>query len=102
MGIGDFSFSARRVEDPPPSSNKRIGAEATLQVADVVRGSKRPRAIDIRSPCDFCHKPGHLADNSWVKFPEKKRSYNERGRRPNAPPLPLNNISTASLQAMIS
>jgi hypothetical protein len=63
---------------------------------------KRPRAIDNRSSCAFCSKPGHLAENCWVKFPDKKRSCNARGRGPCAPTLPLNNITTTSLQAMIS
>ncbi len=84
------------------SSNKGLASDAALQVAEVVRGTKRPRAIDSRPPCELCHKPGHLAENCWTKFPQKKKSYNERGRRPNAPPLPLNNIPAASLQAMIS
>ncbi len=97
-----FFSDSRESKTPPSSSKKRSGAEATLHVVEVVRGSNRPRAIDNRPPCEFCHKPGHLADNCWAKIPEKKRSYNERGRRPNAAPLSLNNISTASLQAMIS
>jgi hypothetical protein len=37
-----------------------------------------------------------------VKFPDKKRSYNARRRGPFAPTLYLNNITTASHQAMIS
>jgi hypothetical protein len=99
----DVLFSDSReskIPNPPPT--KRLATDAALQVAEVVKGPKRPRGIDNRPPCAFCHKPGHLAENCWGKFPEKRRSYNERGRRPNAPPLPLNNITTASLQAMIS
>ncbi len=85
-----------------PSSNKRHASDAALQVAEVVKRSKRPRAIDNRPPCEFCHKPGHLAENCWEKFPHKKSLYNNRGSRPNAPPLPLNNITADSLQAVIS
>ncbi len=96
----DVIFSdSRESKTLTPPSNKRQATEAALQVAEVVRGHKRPRAIDNRPPCAFCSKPGHLAENCWVKFPDRKRSYNARGREPT---LPLNNITTASLQAMIS
>ncbi len=99
----DVIFSdSRESKTPNPPPNKRLAAEATLQVTEVVKGPNRPRAIDNRPPSAFCHKPGHLAENCWSKFPEKKRSYNDRVSRPNAPPIPLNNITTASLQAMIS
>jgi len=99
----DVLFSdSREMKTPPPPSNKRLATDAALQVAEVVRGHKRPRGIDNRPPCAFCSKPGHLAENCWVKFPEKKRAYNSRRRGPSTPPLPLNNITTASLQAMIS
>ena len=99
----DVLFSDSRESKTPNSSpNKRLATNAALQVAEVVKGPKRPRAIDNRPPCAFCHKPGHLAENCWSKFPNKRKSYNDRGSRPNAPPLPLNNITTASLQAMIS
>jgi hypothetical protein len=37
-----------------------------------------------------------------MKFADKKRAYNSRGRGPSAPPISLNNITPASLQAMIS
>jgi hypothetical protein len=93
---------SRELKIPPPPSNKRLATDAALQVAEVARGSKRPRAIDNHPPCAFCSKPEYLAENFWVKFPDKKRAYNSRGRGPSAPPLPLNNITTASLQAMIS
>ena len=99
----DVLFSdSRESKTLTPPSKKRLATEAALQVAEVVRGPKRPRAIDNRPPCAFCSKPGHLAENCWVKFPDKKRSYNARGRGPSAPTLPLNNITTASLQALIS
>ena len=99
----DVLFSdSRESKTPNPPPNKRLAAKASLQVAEVVKGPKRPRAIDNRPSCAFCHKPGHLAENYWSKFPDKRRSYNDRGCRPNAPPLPLNNNTTASLQAMIS
>ena len=99
----DVLFSdSKESKTPNQSSHKRPAHEAALQVAEVFKGPKKPRAIDNRPPCAFCHKPGHLAEVCWSQFPEKRRSYNERGRRPNAPPLPLNNITTASLQAMIS
>ena len=99
----DVLFSdSKESKTPNQSSHKRPAHEAALQMAEVVKGPKKPRAIDNRPPCAFCHKPGHLAEVCWSQFPEKRRSYNERGRRPNAPPLPLNNITTASLQAMIS
>ena len=98
----DVLFSDSRESKNPIPPPKRQATEAALQVAEVVKRPKRPRAIDNRPPCAFCHKPGHLAENCWTQFPEKRRSYNDRGSRPNAPPLPLNNITTASLQAMIS
>jgi hypothetical protein len=99
----DVLFSDSRESKIPNSTpNKRLAPEAALQVVETAKGPKRPRAIDNRPPCDFCHKPGHLAENCWSKFPDKRRSYNDRGSRPKAPPLPLNNITTASLQAMIS
>ena len=99
----DVLFSdSRELKNPPTPSNKRLATETALQVAEVVRGPKRPRAIDDRPPCAFCSKPGHLAEKCWVKFPDKKNYYNARGRGPSAPTLPLNNITTASLQAMIS
>jgi hypothetical protein len=96
-----FSDSGE-LKNPPPPDNKRLATEAALQVAKVVRGPKRPRAIDNRPSCAFCSKPGHLAENCWVKFPDKKRSCNAIERGPCAPTLPLNNITTTSLQAMIS
>jgi hypothetical protein len=99
----DVLFSdSKELKIPPLPSNKKQATDAALQVAEVVRVPKRPRAIDNRPPCAFCSKPGHLAENCWLKFPDKKRAYNSRGRGPSAPPLPLNNITTASLQAMIS
>jgi len=99
----DVLFSdSSELKTPPPPSKRRLATEATLQVAEVIRGAKRTRAIDNRPPCAFCSTPGHLAENCWVQFPDKKWSYNARGRGPSTPTLPLNNITTASLQAMIS
>jgi hypothetical protein len=55
----DVVFSdSRESKTHTPPSNKRLATEAALQVAEVVRGSKRPRAIDNRPPCAFCSKPG--------------------------------------------
>ena len=69
-----FSDS-KELKIPPPPSNKRQATDAALRVAGVVKGPKIPRAIDNRPPCAFCsNKPGHLAENCWVKFPEKKRA----------------------------
>jgi len=99
----DVLFSdSKELKTYNPPSTKRPAPDAALQVTEVVKGPKRPRAIDNRPPCAFCHKPGHLAENCWVQFPQKKRSYNGRGSRSSAPPLPLNNITAESLQAMIS
>ena len=73
LHIQDVSFSdSRESKTPPPPYNKRLATEASLQVAEVVRGPKRPRAIDNRPPCAFCSKTGHLAENCWVKFPDKR------------------------------
>jgi hypothetical protein len=37
-----------------------------------------------------------------VKFPDKKKAFNARGRGPAQPALSLNNVTTESLQAMIA
>ena len=66
----DVLFSdSRESKTPNPPLNKRLSTEATLHVAEVVKGPKRPRAIDNRPPCAFCHKPNHLAENRWSKKP---------------------------------
>ena len=99
----DVLFSdSKELKTYNPPSTKRPAPATVLQVTEVVKGPKRPRAIDNRPPCAFCHKPGHLAENCWEQFPQKKRSYSGRGSRSNAPPLPLNHITAESLQAMIS
>jgi hypothetical protein len=37
-----------------------------------------------------------------MKYPDKKKSYHAKGRGPSQPALPLNNVTTASIQAMLS
>jgi hypothetical protein len=37
-----------------------------------------------------------------MKYPDKKKSYHSKGRGPSQPALSLNNITAASLQAMLS
>jgi hypothetical protein len=43
-----------------------------------------------------------LIDACWLKQPEKKKAFHSKGRGPPGYILPLNNITTSSLQAMIS
>jgi hypothetical protein len=86
----------------PTPSNKRPAFEAPLQVAEVVGDFKKSRKVDNRPLCTHCSKPGHSIDSCWIKYPEKKRSYHAKGRGPSQPALSLNNVSTASLQAMLS
>ncbi len=65
-------------------------------------GHKKGWTLDNRPLCSFCSKPGYLVDACWLKHSEKKRSYHAKGRGLPRPTLPLNNITTSSLQAMIS
>jgi hypothetical protein len=58
--------------------------------------------VDNRPLFSFCCKPGHLIDDCWLKHPEKKKAFHSRGRGPPRAVLSLNNITTSSLQAMIS
>ena len=58
--------------------------------------------MDNRSLCSFCSKPGHLINACLLKQHEKKKAFHLRGRGPPGAVLPLNNITTSSLQAMIS
>jgi hypothetical protein len=83
-------------------SNKRPSTEAAIQVAEVVGGHKKGRKMDNLPFCSFCSKPRHLIDACWLKHPEKKKAFHSRGRGPPGAVLPLNNITTSSLQAMIS
>jgi hypothetical protein len=87
---------------PSTLSNKRPATEAAIQVAEVVGGHKRGRKVGNRPLCSFCSKPRHLIDTCWLKHPEKKKDFHSRGRGPPRPFLPLNNITTSYLQAMIS
>ena len=80
--------------------NKRQDTDASLQVAEVVDGSKR-RYIDTRPFCSHCHKPGHLIDSCWMETPDKKRAFKSKKGGPSQPNLSLNIIPTASLQAML-
>ena len=86
----------------PNTSNKRVATEA-LQAAEVDVGSRRnKRKLDNRPPCSHCHKPGHSIDSCWEKYQDKKRAYNARGRALPQSVLPLTNITSESLQAMLS
>jgi hypothetical protein len=86
----------------PNTSNKRPATEA-LQAAEVETSIRRnKRKLDNRLPCSHCHKPGHSIDSCWEKYPDKKRAYNARGRGPPQSVLPLNNITSESLQSMLS
>jgi hypothetical protein len=87
---------------PPTSSNKRLATEVAIQVAEVIGGHKKGRKVDNRHLCSFCSTPGHLIDACWLKHLEKKKAFHTRGRGPPGAVLPLNNITTSSLQAMIS
>jgi hypothetical protein len=58
--------------------------------------------VDNRPLCSFCSKPGHLIDACWLKHHEKKKVFHSRGRGPPGAVIPLNTITTSSLQAMIS
>jgi hypothetical protein len=82
--------------------NKRPSTEATIQVAEVVGGHKKNRKMDNRPLCFLCSKMGHLIDACSLKHPEKKKAFYSRGRGPPGAVLPLNKITTSSLQAMIS
>ena len=86
----------------PNTSNKRVATEA-LHAAEVeVGGRRNKRKLDNRPSCSHCHKSGHSIDSCWEKYPDKKRAYNARGRAPPQLVLPLTNITTESLQAMLS
>jgi hypothetical protein len=87
---------------PSTPSNKRLATEAAIQVAEDVGGHKKGRKVDNRPLCSFCSKPGHLIDACWPEHPEKKKAFHSRGRGPPRSVLPLDNITTSSLQAMIS
>jgi len=87
---------------PSTSSNKRPATEAVIQVAEVVWGHKKGRKVDNRPLCSFCSKPGHLIDACLLNHSEKKKDFHSRGRGPPGAVLPLNNITTSSLHAMIS
>ena len=86
----------------PNTSNKRVATEA-LKAAEVDVGSRRnKRKLDNRPLCPHCHKPGHSTDSCWEKYPDKKKAYNARGRAPPQSVLPLTDINSESLQAMLS
>jgi hypothetical protein len=73
---------------PTNNSNKRPAHDAFLQNTEVGEGSRhKGRRIDNRPLCSHCNKPGHIADNCWVKFPDKKKAFNARGRGPAQPAL---------------
>jgi hypothetical protein len=76
--------------------------EAPLQVAEVVGDFKKSRKVDNHPLCTHCSKPGHYIDDCWMKYPDKKESYHLKGRGPSQPALSLNNVTAASLQAMLS
>jgi len=96
----DVLFSdSRESKTSPPPSNKRLATEAALQVAEVVRGPKRPRAIDNRPPCAFCSKPGHLAENCWVKMLNSRTKRGLTMLEDVTPPHPLY-LSTTSPQPL--
>ncbi len=87
----------------PNTSNKRPPPDAFLQVTEVGEGSRNnKRRIDNRPLCTHCHKPGHIIDNCWGKYPDKRKAFNARGRGLPQAVLPLTNVTTASLQSMIA
>ena len=86
----------------PTPFNKRTAFEAPLQVAEVVGDFKKSRKVDSRPLCTHCSRPGHSIDICWMKYPDKKKSFNAKGCGPSQPALFLNNVTTASLQAMLS
>ena len=57
--------------------NKKQATDASLQVAEVVEGSKR-RKVDNHPLCCHCHKPGHLIYSCWRKYPNKKGAFNAK------------------------
>jgi len=97
-----FSADSQESKTPYTPSNKRPTTEAAILVAEVVGGHKKGRKLDYRPLCSFCYKPGHLIDAWWLNHHEKKKAFHSRGRGPPGAVLPLNNITTSSLQAMIS
>jgi hypothetical protein len=85
------------------TSNKRPStSDASLRGAEVMDGSKKRKVLDNRPLCSYCHKPGHIIDNCWGKYPDKKRAFNNKRGGASQPTLSLNNVSTESLQAMLT
>ncbi len=94
------SYSQESKNQPSPST-KRPAIEAALQAAEVVGSRLKNRKVDNRPFCSFCSKLGHNAKACWVKYPDKKvHSIKRKSARTTS--LPLNNITVASLQAMVS
>ncbi len=89
-------------EGPPTPSSKRRAFEAPLLVAEVVSDFKKSRKVDNRLLCTHYCKPGHSIDDCWMEYPDKKKSYHSKGRDPSQPAVSLNNVTAASLQAMLS
>ena len=99
----DVLFSdSQESKTPFTSSNKKPTIEIVIQVAEVLGGHKKGRKLNNCPLFSFCSKPGRLFDAFWLKNHEKKKAFHSRGRGPPGTILPLNNITTYSLQAMIS